>query len=317
METVGNVLEIASLTMQAVDTTRRGIKFASKLKDVDLEEWDRGDYIETTLLGLDFASGAGGLYCSYQLRENGKELKQLKDDLDAMDPMNCVGKTEEDHIKISNLSQQIAQNKFLGNGFRIRNAAFAAADVSCQVGLEMNRGRPVSEALTSPEVFRRICRLITQGSIAVGRPGIGRAVDSFNLFASLKVWIFGEADSPEAQIRRLRYTAGRGLTVPPQDGQYDVLPLEHHENRVFSKFQCPIMYEPCRFPVVIIDNGIPHYYEFAAISVLIRNRTLVNPLTREPINVDELRIDERAQRQIENEMKRLNIPLVRDEQEPA
>ena len=194
---------------------------------------------------------------------------------------------------------------------------------------QLGQGRSITEIALRPDFLCRLQISSKEGEEILKIPAlrtvriaaqIGQTLPFLKLaWRMLRGWL-GQVDG---HIERNIITYNNAhpnqppLTIPPRinrDAQindlYRLLPEEHEDNPIFSRYICTINGDPCRYPIAIQQpNGVTHYYELIQIFIWVARYGSTDPLTRAPLDLQSLNIDVNALHEIETEMRRLGIPL--------
>lgn len=102
--------------------------------------------------------------------------------------------------------------------------------------------------------------------------------------------------------------AANAKPVDMKNLDYKMIPDEHHDDDIFNQFICPITFCPIRFPVTAPNKvgGPDHHFERAAIVEWL-SKSKINPLTKKPLHLRDLKENDDMRQIIEDRMKDLNL----------
>lgn len=288
-------IQYASWAMRAFETFHQACDFVDKVRHYDRNEWEARDYVQVTTDVGSVASNILAIRSEYL-------LSQMEP------PKNGPWIDSQRECHITQKREQLNHDVFTWN----------ATSYVCRVTGEILRNKNARDALLDPQALMRLAMLCraTDSTIGVVASNLVDMVRHRTHFPSLE-----ELNERVALLRERFETfwfkrPPLNIIVPPEYAhlvvpttlEYPLLPDVPQHNEIFQEYTCPISYCPIRYPVKIVNGNKTVYYEYAAILACVSVNPH-DPLTRRPLNPEDIHIDFEALNVIQQEMVRLQIPL--------
>lgn len=308
-----------------VYTANEAVQVVKKISDYDPDTWEFQDYLETASRISFVTADTFSLATELEERSKIREVEKLKaEKKDAKcDKVKSDLKTRIDNTKkeIQSIGEERTKFAAIGLGAHVVQDA-------CRRGIGVHN-------LANPTVLMRTAVVLRQTDPLTSYV-MERGADIWMGLSVLLPYLEQEPEelqqaaanpqqaaanpqqvlrNPRDQIIHHNQNLAQGqdlLTIPPH-GDYQVIEID--DNPVFNQYICAILQIPCRYPAYLEyvdrDGNVVNrvYYEFAAIRQWIQTRH-TDPNTRQPLTLNAIRIDLLALRLIEDEMRRLGLPLV-------
>ena len=333
-----NALQTFQFFLRGISIAGQGVELGKKLYYNYGEQWEGSDYLEVATKVSCIVADGVAMHADLNITKLEGQVKELQgttsDLTDQVSKLECLGSlgfsgyTENTKKTLKATKVTLDTSKTTLQQTKNISAMSSGLGAITHIVSERASGKPIQEILTSaPGLIRIGAALGSAGSawsdqypqLALKAKGASTVIETgvlakgaYSASKELIItanYLYQRARNAVTRNNQTLALDQPPLTVPPTHHQYNAIPDGYDEDPVFSQYECPITNHCIRYPVAIEeDNGTTHYYELAAIYEWVKYHGN-NPLTRNELKKDDLRVDLNAQRAIEDRMRALGIPL--------